>query len=517
MNRRRYPSLLLLLLLAPTAAFADGVSPILNFFHKDTWLPASIVTLVIILVESGLLRWRMKQIPFRGALWRSAMVNAASSVTGSLLLLAFGRNSFFMWDTMSMVLPLFAITLATEIPLLRLLYKQVPITWGRACVLGTGINVASYACVFTLEIGLLFGWLSYASHLDRKEHSEWQSPQLLQRVTGRIYGTVSTGPTHELRVLDPQRGTWAKLTNCPSLDPNTWDIRRDVCAYVPWNTGEWKDRHLIISRLPEFAVLHDIEASKFMDHTFDENANWQGTTALSLSPDVRHVAILFRYADVVAYKDRSSYYSLGSKCRVIVVALDSGREIARAPRWASDHGLCWLPDAKTVLFSSFDDEKVYQTPKGDVRGNTGYGIGDSKDAKFPRGIFAFRTDTGEVTRFSDGSQPTLAYQANRVLIRDGTLLRLLDPSGREKARVDIPRLGYRGVIASPDGGLFLAEMQRHSPFYPGGMLTLVDIADPNTRHVIDGDFSYKYNWTENTEEPSNQVPDTARKFADPQH
>jgi hypothetical protein len=493
------------------------VSPILNFFHKDTWLPASIVTLVIILVESGLLRWRIKLVPYRGTLWRSAIVNAASSATGSLLLLAFGRNSFFMWDTMSMVLPLFAITLATEIPLLRLLYKQVPITWGRACVLGTGINIASYACVFALEIGLLFGWLSYASHLDRKEQSEWQSPQLLRRVTGRIYGTVSTGPTHGLRVLDTETGTWAKLTNCPSLDPNTWDIRRDVCAFVPWNTGEWKDRHLIISRLPEFAVLHDIEASKFMDHSLHDIANWQGITALSLSPDARHAAILFRYADAVAYKDRSSYYSLGSRCRVIVIALDSGREIARASRWASEQGLCWLPDARTLLFSSFDDENVYQTPKGDVRGNTGYGIGDSKDAKFPRGIFAFRIDTGEVARFSDGSQPNLAYRGKRVLIRDGTSLRLLDPAGREERRLDLPRLGYRGARVSPDGDIILVEMARHSPFYAGGTPILVDVARPGVRHVIDGAFSYKYAWTESVEEASNQAPeDTARKLADPQ-
>ena len=74
MSRRSH--LFWVLLLVPTAALADGVSPILNFFHKDTWLPAAIVTLVIILVEGGLLRWRIKQIPFWGALWRSALLNS---------------------------------------------------------------------------------------------------------------------------------------------------------------------------------------------------------------------------------------------------------------------------------------------------------------------------------------------------------------------------------------------------------------------------------------------------------
>ena len=37
-----------------------------------------------------------------------------------------------------------------------------------------------------------------------------------------------------------------------------------------------------------------------MDHEFDDIANWQGVVALSLSPDARRMAVLFRYADAVA-------------------------------------------------------------------------------------------------------------------------------------------------------------------------------------------------------------------------
>ncbi len=515
MLRRRH--VLWILLLVPTAAFADGVSPILNFFHKDTWLPASIVTLVIIVVEGGLLRWRIKQVPFITALWRSAVLNAASSAAGSVLLLAFGRDSFFMWDTMSMVLPLFAITAASEIPLLRLLYRQVRLSWGRACVLSTGVNVASYACVFALEIGLLLGWLSYAGHLDTKEQSEWQSPQLLDRVTGRIYATVTSGPTHGLRVLDPQTGTWAKLTNCPSLDPNTWDIRRDVCAFVPWNMGESKDRHLVIAKLPGFVVLQDMRVTRFMDAASGDSGGWQGVKALSLSPDARSLAILFRYADAVAYKDGSSHYSLGGKCRVIVLDVDSGREIARAPRWASEHGVCWLPDATTVLFSSFEDEKLYQTSRSEVRGNTSYGVDDSKGGKFARSIYACRLGAGDVARFSDGTDPALVSQRNLVLIRDRTSLRLLDPSGHEEARLDISRLGYSGVVISPDGALLLAEIQRHFPFYPGGLPVLIDTTAPSVRHAIDGDFSYKYVWVDSIDATPDQASDvTARKLAEPE-
>jgi len=495
MRRRSYIPLLLLLL-APSAVLADGVSPILNFFHKDTWLPAAIVTLLILLIEGGLLRWRIQQITLGGALWRSGVINAASSAVGSLLLLAFGRDSFFMWDTMSLVFPLFVITLATEIPLLRLLFRQIPVTWGRACVLGFGINVASYAAVFLMEIGLLFAWLSYANHLDRKEQAEWQNPQLLHRVTGAIYATESKGASHGLRVFDPQAKTWSSLTNCPSMDLNKWDVEGRVCAFVRWDTEDWKERRLVIARLPDFTVLREIGLEPFMDHQFDNTANWQGITDLALSPDAKYLAILFRHTDAVAYKDAVSYYDLGSRCRLIVLDVDSGKEVARATRWASDSGLCWLPEARTVLFSSFDDEKVYEIQRSDVRGSTSYGVGYSEDGKFSQSIYAFTWATGSITRFSDGRDPSLAVRQRQVLVRADSTLRLLDASGQEKARIHVPRLGYRRVIVSPDGALFLAEIQRHSPFYAGGFLMLADITAPTIRHVLSGDFSYKYDWTD---------------------
>lgn len=369
MNIRTYSiNLWLILFLVPSVALADGVSPILNFFHKDTWLPASIVTLVIILVEGGLIRWRVKQISWGRSLWVSFIINTASSAAGSVLLLAFGRDSFFMWDTMSLVLPLFIITLATEIPLLHALLKQIPISWRRATALGIGIDVVSYAVVFALEIGLLFVWISYAGHQDRKELAEWQNPRLLEQATGVIYATESKGGTHKLRSYDIQTQKWISISNSPSFDPNKWDIKDHVFAFEPWNTEDWKNRRLVISRLPDFSVIHEIRLEAFMYHHFGSPSDWQGVINLALSPDAKSLAILFRYTDTVAYKDRSSYYALGNKCKLVVIDVASGKEIARAPRWASESGLCWLSDCRTVLFPSFNDEKLYDTQKSEVNG-----------------------------------------------------------------------------------------------------------------------------------------------------
>ena len=57
----------------------------------------------------------------------------------------------FRWGTMPLVFPLFLITVVTEIPMLRLLYKKLPLSWPRACALGIGINIASYAVVLRPE------------------------------------------------------------------------------------------------------------------------------------------------------------------------------------------------------------------------------------------------------------------------------------------------------------------------------------------------------------------------------
>ena len=53
--------------------------------------------------------------------------------------------------------------------MLRLLYIELPLSWGRACSLGFGINIASYAVVFVAEFGLFLGFLVFAGRSDEKE------------------------------------------------------------------------------------------------------------------------------------------------------------------------------------------------------------------------------------------------------------------------------------------------------------------------------------------------------------
>jgi hypothetical protein len=433
---------LALLCLIPSVALADGVSPVLNLFHKDTWLPATLVTALIILVESALLRLRIKQIRFLDTLWRCAVLNLVSSIAGSLILVGLGRDSFFVWDGMSLLFPLFLITVATKIPMLRLLYKTLPLSWGRACALGFGINVASYAVVFVVEIAFFIGFLSFAGHSDEKELSQWVHPELLAQSVGQIYATETPpGGQHRLRVMDTRTKSWQSLTNCPSLDPNKWDVERSTCAFVRWSTGNSGKETVVIGSLPDFSTMREVSVSGLADPQYDRNSNWQGIADLSLSPDGKKLAVLFHITDAVAYKDNASYFALGGKCALAVFAVDSGQQMIHASRWASDRGLCWFPDSSAVLFTSFKDENVYKTATTEVRGGTSCGSAYAKGDRFKMGLFSFNIATGEVRWFAEGEEPTVSVGSRQFMVKDDYKVRIVDAQGASRACEGISRLG----------------------------------------------------------------------------
>jgi hypothetical protein len=498
----RFSLALTLFCLTPAVALADGVSPILNLFHKDTWLPATLVTVLIILIESALLRLRVKQIRYIDTLWRCVVINIASSAAGSVLLLGLGRDSYFLWDSTWLVLPLFLLTLVTEIPLLRLLYKQVALSWKRAVALGVGINLASYAVVFAAEIGLFIGMMAFAGHSDRKELAQWVHPELLTHSTGQIYATESTPDgSHRLRLLDTRTAHWLSLTNCPSLDPNRWDVEGRTCAFGRWPAQGAARETVVIASLPEFSIVREVSLSALVDPQSDRSSNRQGISDLALSPDAKKLAVLFQVADAVAYKDNSSHFELGPKCILAVYSVDSGQQLSRASRYASGSGLCWFPDSSAVLFTSFKDEAVYKTAPTEVRGDVGVGIGYAKSGRFKMGLFSFNVTTGEVRWFTEGIRPAVSAASRQFIIRDGDTLRIVDTQGRSRVCEGISRIGYSPAVLSPCGKLVLAQTLRHQAFFAGGRLTVIDLAHPTLRHIVADNLVYRFKWTTTGEGP----------------
>ena len=66
----------------------------------------------------------------------------------------------------------------------------------------------------------------------KKELEQWKNPALLEQLSGQIYATESAGSQYGLRVCIPPSSQWTTLTNCPSLDPNKWDVQGSTCAFA---------------------------------------------------------------------------------------------------------------------------------------------------------------------------------------------------------------------------------------------------------------------------------------------
>jgi hypothetical protein len=255
--------------------------------------------------------------------------------------------------------------------------------------------------------------------------------------------------------------------------------------------------------------MREISVSALADTNYDQNSNWQGISDLSLSPDGTKLAVLFHVTDAVAYRDSSSYFALGGKCALAVFAVDSGRQIIRASRWASDRGLCWFSDSGTVLFTSFKDEGVYKTKKAEVSGDTSYGSAYAKSDRFKMGLFSLNIANGEVRWFAEGEEPTVSVGSRQFMVRDDYKVRIVDAQGVWRACEGISRLGYSRAVLSPCGKMMLAQISRHQPFYAGGRLTVVDLAQPSLRHIIANDLVYRFKWTTSGDDVSSKSADSA--------
>ena len=117
------------ILFFPHESQADAINPIFNLFTPDTVVPASILTVLIILVE-GLLLWR----------WTKP------SGVGSIAAWLFFQEQM-IWGMMGLYVPMFFLTLATETPALKYLYRQNGFDWERAIKISFGQIIGHVSCL----------------------------------------------------------------------------------------------------------------------------------------------------------------------------------------------------------------------------------------------------------------------------------------------------------------------------------------------------------------------------------
>ncbi len=160
---------ILVVLLFPNNAFADGIAPITYVFTKETWLFTSIILAFAIIIEWSLLNRKFKDVGLKINFIRSVIVNISSSIGGSLIYYIYASNqptvSSYMLDSSSLVIPLFILTILLEIPVLKIFYKE-KVSWMRAVGLGLFINVISYLTI----MGFFVLWFILAMTFGPRNH-----------------------------------------------------------------------------------------------------------------------------------------------------------------------------------------------------------------------------------------------------------------------------------------------------------------------------------------------------------
>ncbi len=174
------------ILFFPHKSQADAINPIFNLFTPDTIVPASILTILIILIESLFLWKWAKPTSFRLSIWRATIINIISSAVGSMAAWLFFQEQM-IWGMMGLYIPMFLLTLVTETPVLKYLYRQNVFDWKRTIKVSYSINLISYLFVFIVQIFVIYGYLAFDYFADKQTIKKWNDLALLDGETGYIY------------------------------------------------------------------------------------------------------------------------------------------------------------------------------------------------------------------------------------------------------------------------------------------------------------------------------------------
>ena len=221
MNRSAVATLVVGLgaMLVPSMALANALIPAINTYRDSPdfyWLFTAIV-----IIEGLSLRLMLRDMHFASVLWRTALLNLASSLAGYLIMRSPLQPSIsYGWR---FFLPFFLITVAVEWPLTLGLFRGGT-SCKRVSITVIVMNILSYVFLLLAEPALTGQRVNELQATDRALLAEWNDASLLKEATGLIYGTESEGhnrvPPHRLRVLDPTVGDWQSLPACPPHHPS---------------------------------------------------------------------------------------------------------------------------------------------------------------------------------------------------------------------------------------------------------------------------------------------------------
>lgn len=478
--------LIAFIFLSPNESQADAINPLSNLFTPETVVPASILTVLIILIEAVLLwRW-IKPISFRLSLWRATLINIISSAAGSIVAWLFFKEQM-IWGMMGLYIPMFFLTLATETPALKFLYRQEGFNWVRSIKISFGINFISYLFVFIAQFGLIFAYFGYADFADKQTIKKWNDVSLLDGETGFIY-TVNYSPTENITKYifnryDVKNRKWeiVDLGLEKGIEPTVWDVKGNFIACII-ETGDWKNRPITVFNATTKTKITEIKG------------NFRDTR---ISPDQSKLAVLEYVREVNAPRDHESDFMLGSACKLKIYDLASGAPLHESPRLALDSGLTWANNSKDIFFSSLRDESLLQNQERETKGHT-YGRSYAKSGQFPIDLFIYNSEKNSVRSLVEGQGPYFIPSKNEILFvrESGFYNRELWQMDIGQAKPHLVLSDTRGneQAVSPSGNKYLILVPHKKPLGSSYFLTVVDPKNPERKYIVEPNSNYGFRW-----------------------
>ncbi len=461
---------------------ANGVVPLLNVFTRpETAWQTVLLTGGIILFEAWMFRRLFRAESYRYWLRPSAFINVASSLAGSLYLWMFKEP----WQTVAFgsgsLIELFVVTVVVEAAVLwRLLGADKP-EFRTIVLRSVTVNLASYAILFALQLAVAFTLIGSGSRIDQQRLAQWRDPAALEGTTGYIYAFTreTNSARFNFRRFDVLTQHWESFpAKAPEFNPLAWDVVGDTLACFP-GTRNYGGTEIRIFRLPDFQTIRVIPLD---------------SSAVSLSPNARFIAVLADSGEAVAQRDRSSYYEFGRKGVLKIFEIATGNLIAESRRIALNRGLSWSGNGREVFFVSLIDETKLDFHRDQMSGATSYRRAFF-EGEFAQGIYALSVPQVQTRFVTRGNYPAVLLRTGELWFRTEQEMFVRGADGNERS-VTFQDLPIAPPSFSPDGKCSVISVQRKTPFQGGSFLTVFRHSTPEKRLIIDTTSVYHHRWAD---------------------
>ncbi len=367
----------------------------------------------------------------------------------------------------------------------------------------------------------------YVADLNARFVPPWNHPELLRKITGRIYWAGPSNAREPLRCFDPGANVWREVPNAPPPNEylhtvNYWDVQGNLFAHIPFNKREetstespaetaspgesredsketedslgpfpMPERPRRDPRRPWFppswwrqvrvVSLADGRQVASIDISNLPGEEVRQILRIRLSPDLSKLAVLFSREIRQASKkpeERPWLYGLA------IYELPTGNLLRVLDRLRPQSGvLCWFGDSARVLLN------IVREPSPSAHG-----------ARPRRSYVLVAADirTGQATKLLPGFCYTavLCPRTGRIIaqtLEGWEELAMLTPMSRGKYAPSetIPcSPGFRLKGISPDGCLLIGDAlvpTLRSNCGARTALLIVDTASPDTCHLLGGE------------------------------